>query len=188
MDHNAGRKVRDLAALIAFALPSLAAAQAQQDSAFNKQVDQGMQAAAAQTSGPFHWDEDKKSCVNDYGVNGLNPFAVKDLGPGVHAECANLKNLVLPEGISYLGDANFKGADLTGARLDGVRLSSADFTGAKLISAHLQSADLYRAVFDDADLTQARMAGANVKEATFNRFTSLPKELDPKQRGMIRKG
>jgi uncharacterized protein YjbI with pentapeptide repeats len=87
---------------------------------------------------------------------------------------ADLTNARFPQ------NANFKGADFSGAVLDGANLMEADLTDSSFVKASLNNANLMKANFTKADLTgiiarkanfmkadlsDAKMIGANLMEA-----------------------
>jgi len=89
---------------------------------------------------------------------------------------ADLTNARFPQ------NANFKGADFSGAVLDNANLMEADLTEASFVKASLNSANLMKANLNHADLTgitarkasfmkadlsDAKMVGANLMEANF---------------------
>jgi len=115
-------------------------------------------------------------------LNGVNFTAVKAESVNfIEASCekavfknADLTNARFPQ------NANFKGADFSGAVLDNANLMDADLTDSSFIKASLNNANLMKADFTNADLTgitarkasfmkadlsDAKMVGANLMEA-----------------------
>jgi len=64
-----------------------------------------------------------------------------------------------------LAGTDFQGADLRGARMQGIGLREADFRGADLRGTRLHGADLRDANFEGADLRGARLRGAFLEGA-----------------------
>jgi DNA-directed RNA polymerase subunit RPC12/RpoP len=107
-------------------------------------------------------------------------------------EGADLRDVNLQGG--SLRHANLHKADLSGAALQGVNLFEADLSGANLTRANLQRAEpryanlqganlrladlrnakMFAADLQGADLSGANLQGADIREALFDRQTTLP--------------
>ncbi|MGD1942918.1 MAG: pentapeptide repeat-containing protein, partial [Leptolyngbyaceae cyanobacterium] len=73
----------------------------------------------------------------------------------------------LPKRSSFLGEADFTGANLATADLRAVDCQRAILVSAALVSADLRGADLRNANFQNADLTNANLSDANLCHANF---------------------
>ena len=81
--------------------------------------------------------------------------------------CADLLDAHL-ENADFLG-ANLSGADLAGAHLHRADFYNADLSGATVYGADFTGADLDNADLDNAEILDANFSGANLKGARFTR-------------------
>ena len=84
---------------------------------------------------------------------------IRELGSGVNQMAVEAAERLRLRG--WLVDGSVKGADLSGANLQGADLRDANLQGVDLIGANLQGAILW-----DADLQGAELIGANLQGAT----------------------
>jgi hypothetical protein len=107
----------------------------------------------------------------------LDDFAIAYLG-GAELRGARMN------GMDLFG-ANLAGADLRGADLGWANLSDADLRGADLRRANLVGADLSDARLSGADLRGAHLADSDLEGAIYNGFTQWPEGFDPRSAGAV---
>jgi hypothetical protein len=107
----------------------------------------------------------------------LDDFAIAYLG-GAELRGARMN------GMDLFG-ANLAGADLRGADLGWANLSDADLRGADLRRANLAGADLSDARLSGADLRAAHLADSDLEGAIYDGFTQWPEDFDPRSAGAV---
>jgi hypothetical protein len=107
----------------------------------------------------------------------LDDFAIAYLG-GAQLRGARMN------GMDLFG-ANLAGADLRGADLGWANLSHADLRGADLRRANLVGADLSDAKLLGADLRGAHLADSDLEGAIYDGFTQWPEGFDPRAAGAV---
>ncbi len=125
----------------------------------------GALSALGFTDPAFHFDGEK--CVNDMGVEGLNP--------GLVGDCGDLRGLDFSG--KDLSFTSLRGADLSGAKFVDGTLVKVDFQSAHLVGADLNHAFLNLANLARADLTDAKLVRTSITDVNFTKSTLLRTDL-----------